>query len=318
MLEFAIELQYNAKLAIWLQIKRRMRVRALEINLPVSNDTGLPVVVACTDGTALVPAVVVWRMVGVVRECSVTAAISLDNLTVSYQRHPVLHHVNGCFEQGSLTAVIGPNGAGKSTLLKSILRLMPCDGGDVIVDKAVKRIAYMPQQSSIDRQFPISVLDCVLLGYWKSVGVCKGMSASMAVRAEEALCAVGLEGFGQRPISALSVGQLQRVLFARIFLQDADLILLDEPFNAIDARTTEDLLAIVRGWQREQKTVIAVLHDYEQVRRVFPQTLLLARNVIAWGQTDAVLCEENLMRARRMAERIEDNAPVCTLDEPTR
>lgn len=241
-------------------------------------------------------------------------AISLENLTVSYRRHPALHHVNGCFEQGSLTAVVGPNGAGKSTLLKSILGLIRCDSGQIVAHTHVRRIAYLPQQAEIDCSFPITVRDCVLIGYWKEQGLWGGISKAMIARADEALAAVGLAGFSMRAISTLSVGQFQRVLFARILLQDAEVILLDEPFNAIDARTTSDLLAIIRQWHKEGRTVIAVLHDYEQVRRQFPQSLLLARNVVAWGDTADVLCEDNLIRARAMAEAVDESAPVCTVD----
>ncbi|MFL9927490.1 metal ABC transporter ATP-binding protein [Herbaspirillum lusitanum] len=243
------------------------------------------------------------------------AAISLQNLTVSYRRHPALHHINGSFARGSLTAVIGPNGAGKSTLLKSILGLVRCNDGQVVTHADVGRIAYLPQQAEIDRSFPITVQDCVMLGYWSRVGLWGGIDAGMVQRAQQALAAVGLEGFAGRPIASLSVGQFQRVLFARILLQDAQVILLDEPFAAIDTRTTSDLLRIIQSWHAEQRTVIAVLHDYEQVRRAFPQSLLLARNVVAWGDTGEVLCDENLQRARAMAEAVDEHAPVCAVGE---
>ena len=239
------------------------------------------------------------------------AVITLENLTVTYQRHPALHHVNGCFNKGSLTAVIGPNGAGKSTLLKSILGLVRINHGHVTTRPQRKCIAYLPQQADIERSFPISVLDCVLLGYWQRMGLFGRVDAVMHGRAFAALAAVGLEGFDQRPVGSLSAGQFQRVLFARILLQDAELILLDEPFNAIDARTTSDLLSIVQSWHAEGRTVIAVLHDYDQVRAQFPQALLLARNVVAWGATDAVLTTENLQRAKAMAEAQDDHAPIC-------
>jgi zinc/manganese transport system ATP-binding protein len=237
--------------------------------------------------------------------------ISIDNLTVAYRRHPALHHVNGVFEQGSLTAIVGPNGAGKSTLLKSILGLIRINSGRVVTVPQRKHIAYLPQQADIERSFPISVFDCVLLGYWQRVGLFGNVDLGMQERAHAALAAVGLDGFGHRPVGSLSAGQFQRVLFARILLQDAELILLDEPFNAIDAKTTSDLLAIVRSWHAEGRTVIAVLHDYDQVRAQFPQALLLARNVVAWGATDTVLTSDNLQRAKAMAEAQDDHAPIC-------
>jgi zinc/manganese transport system ATP-binding protein len=239
------------------------------------------------------------------------AVIALENLTVTYQRHPALHHVSGHFEKGSLTAVIGPNGAGKSTLLKSILGLIRINSGHVVTVPQRKRIAYLPQQADIERSFPISVFDCVLLGYWQRMGLFGRVDPAMHQRAYAALAAVGLEGFEQRPVGSLSAGQFQRVLFARILLQDAELIMLDEPFNAIDSRTTSDLLAIVQSWHAQGRTVIAVLHDYDQVRAQFPQALLLARNVVAWGETDTVLTPANLQRAKAMAEAQDDHAPIC-------
>jgi zinc/manganese transport system ATP-binding protein len=130
-------------------------------------------------------------------------------------------------------------------------------------------------------------------------------------RAQEALSAVGLEGFAHRPISALSAGQFQRVLFSRLLVQDAPVILLDEPFAAIDVRTTSDLLDLVRRWHGEGRTVIAALHDLEQVRAHFPQVLLLAREQIAWGRTDSALSPAHLLRARSMAERWDETADVC-------
>ncbi|PUA20243.1 metal ABC transporter ATP-binding protein [Glaciimonas sp. PCH181] len=239
------------------------------------------------------------------------SAVTLHNLTVAYRQHPALHHISGSFESGSLTAIIGPNGAGKSTLLKSLLGLVRIDGGHVDISVPRKRIAYLPQQAEIDRGFPISVLDCVLLGYWQRAGLFGGITQAMAVKADAALHAVGLEGFADRSIGSLSAGQFQRVLFARILLQDAELILLDEPFNAVDAKTTEDLLVIVQSWHAQQRTVIAVLHDNEQVRRYFPQAVMLARRLVAWGDTATVLTDEHLRLAKNMPEAQDPNAPFC-------
>ncbi|AMP01164.1 ABC transporter family protein [Collimonas arenae] len=242
-------------------------------------------------------------------------AIALHDLTVAYRRHPALHHISGRFEHGTLTAVVGPNGAGKSTLLKSLLGLVRIDSGEVEVNVARKRIAYLPQQAEIDRSFPISVLDCVFLGYWQKQGVFGGISQAMAARARDALLAVGLHGFEGRAVGSLSAGQFQRVLFARILVQDAELILLDEPFNAVDAKTTEDLLAIIHAWHVQQRTVIAVLHDHEQVRRHFPQALLLARRLVAWGDTAQVLTESHLHQAKHMPEATDPHAAPCQAKE---
>lgn len=242
------------------------------------------------------------------------AVLSLDNLTVCYDRHPAVHHLSGAFPDGSLTAIVGPNGAGKSTLLKAIMGLLPTTTGRIDrVALTRSDIAYLPQQAQIDRQFPITVLDVVLLGHWQRIGVLGGVTAGLQAKAVAALAAVGLADFQRRSIRSLSAGQFQRVLFARMLLQDARLILLDEPFTAIDARTTADLLDVVRGWHAEQRTVIAVLHDLEQVRTHFPETLLLARSGIAWGQTAQVLTPDNLRRARRMAEAWDESAPPCAV-----
>ena len=240
------------------------------------------------------------------------AAVRVVDLTVTHQRHPAVHHLSGELAMGSLTAVIGPNGAGKSSLLDALAGRLPLSSGRIeIAPELVGRVAYLPQQSQIDRSFPLGVLDLVSLGHWPRRGAFGAIDASLRERAREALASVGLSGFEKRRIGELSVGQFQRVLFARVLLQDAQLILLDEPFNAIDARTSADLLAVVRRWHGEARTVVAVLHDMELVREHFPQALLLAREPVAWGPTAQVLRAENLFRARQMAERWDETAPVC-------
>ncbi|MDB5850405.1 MAG: transporter, partial [Rhodoferax sp.] len=202
--------------------------------------------------------------------------VRLDNLTLSYRQHPALHHVSGQFLRGSLTAIVGPNGAGKSTLLKSLVGLVPCTPGCLAVAVPRERIAYLPQLAEIDRSFPMTVRDCVLLGCWPRQGAWGGVDAMQLQRIDQALLAVGLDGLGARPIGSLSSGQFQRVMFARLLVQDAELILLDEPFNAMDSKTTTALLALVRQWHGAGRTVVAVLHDDAQVRAHFPETLLLA------------------------------------------
>ena len=240
------------------------------------------------------------------------AAIKLHDLTVAYDRHPAIHHVSGEFLPGSLTAVIGPNGAGKSTMLKAIVGLLrPAEGRVELTGAKRQDIAYLPQQADIDRGFPITVLDAVMIGYWRRAGMLGGIDAELTRRALTALEAVGLSGFAERPIGTLSAGQFQRALFARVMLQDAPVILLDEPFAAIDARTTRDLLDLVRRWHGESRTIVAVLHDVEQVRENFPDAVLVARECVGWGPTAEVLTPENLLRARRMSEAWDDAASVC-------
>jgi zinc/manganese transport system ATP-binding protein len=237
------------------------------------------------------------------------AEIRIADLTVSHQRRPAVHHLSGRFAPGSLTAVVGPNGAGKTTLLRAIAGLHRPDGGRI--EGAAGQVALLPQQSSLDRSFPLTCLDAVLLGLWAETGAFRAISREGRARAEAALGAVGLDGFERRPVGSLSAGQFQRVLFARLLLQDAPVILLDEPFNALDARTSAELLAMVKRWHGEGRTVIAVLHDIELVRREFPETLLLARDCLGWGPTGEVLTAANRLRARMMAEAWAEQAEAC-------
>jgi zinc/manganese transport system ATP-binding protein len=238
------------------------------------------------------------------------AAIRFDDLTLGYGRHPAVHHLAGEIASGSLTAIVGPNGAGKSTLLKGVVgALRPLAGRISLAEKA--RIAYLPQAAELDRTFPLSVYDLVAMGLWRTSGLFGGIGRKDKAKIDEAIAAVGLTGFERRSIGTLSGGQMQRVLFARLLLQDASLILLDEPFTAIDAKTTADLLDLVRRWHDEERTVVAVLHDVDMVRRIFPETLLIAREAIAWGETGEVLNPENLLRARRMVEANDPFARAC-------
>jgi zinc/manganese transport system ATP-binding protein len=230
--------------------------------------------------------------------------VRFHDVTIAYNRHPAVRRLTGAFASGTLTAVAGPNGAGKSTLLKCIMGELPIAGG--LIQRqglSVRDIGYLPQVAEIDRRFPLTVSDVVILGAWRQAGSFRAISTESAKKAGEALSAVGLDGFASRQIGSLSVGQFQRVLFARLLVQDAAMILLDEPFSAIDARTTRDLLALVQNWHQEGRTVVAVLHDFEQVRAHFPQTLLLAREPVAWGATDTIMTEANLSKARNMAEQ---------------
>lgn len=243
--------------------------------------------------------------------------IEVRDLTVSYRHHPAVHHVSCRFEPGSLTAVIGPNGAGKSSLLDALTgRVQPSTGHVLTGGLPRDGLAYLPQQSGIDRSFPLGVLDVVMLGAWPRIGWFRGASAAQRRSALLALAAVGLAGFEQRLISELSVGQFQRVLFARVLMQDAPVILLDEPFNAIDTRTTVDLMRLVQHWHAEGRTVIAVLHDLAQVREHFPLTLLLARECVAHGPTQEVLVPRHLMRAQQMAEQWDEHADWCAAPAP--
>jgi zinc/manganese transport system ATP-binding protein len=241
-----------------------------------------------------------------------TAALRFQDLTLGYDRHPAVHHLDGAVERGALVAVCGPNGAGKSTLFKGVVGLLtPLSGGIDLNGCRVHDIAYLPQIADIDRSFPINVYDMVAMGLWRRAGLFGGIDRKAREEVHRAIGAVGLRGFEERTISSLSGGQMQRTLFARLLLQDASVILLDEPFNAIDAKTTADLLEIVRRWHGEQRTVMAALHDLDLVKANFPETLLLAREPVAWGRTPDVLTPENLLKARRMCEAFDTDAAEC-------
>jgi zinc/manganese transport system ATP-binding protein len=232
------------------------------------------------------------------------------DLTLGYNRHPAVHHLDGTVECGSLTAVVGANGSGKSTLMKGIVGVLKPMGGEIL-HRSGARIAYLPQQSELDRSFPARVFDLVSLGLWPRRGLLGRHTAEDRDAVAQALSAVGLEGFEKRPIDSLSGGQLQRALFARVLVQDAELILLDEPFNAIDARTVVDLVALIKRWHGEKRTIMVVVHDLNLVREHFPETLLLARRRVAWGDTREALKPENLLRARRFDEAWREDAPWC-------
>ncbi|TFJ94861.1 glutaredoxin [Platysternon megacephalum] len=243
--------------------------------------------------------------------------LTFRDVTLGYDRHPAVHHLSGNLRRGSLTALVGPNGAGKSTFFRGIVGfLQPLSGK---IERMVDRrdIAYLPQVTEIDRSFPVNVFDFAAAGLWSKIGALRGIDAASRTQIETALDALGLLGFERKPIGTLSGGQMQRLLFSRLILQDAHLIVLDEPFNAIDERTTADLVARIHAWHDEGRTVIAALHDLSLVRAHFPETLLLARRTIAWGPTETSLTEANLAAARRMSEAFDDHADACAHTTPS-
>jgi zinc/manganese transport system ATP-binding protein len=240
--------------------------------------------------------------------------IEFDNLTLAYQRHPALHHLCASIEQGSLTAVVGPNGSGKSTLLKLITGEIRPSSGHLHRDWERRDIAYLPQLARLDHGFPLTVRDFLLSGLWRELGAFRAPRASQLERLRQALAQVGLKDFDARHLGGLSGGQLQRVLFARLLLQDRPVVLLDEPFNAIDTKTAHDLLALISLWHGQARTILVVTHDLEQAHAHFPRTLLLARELLAHGPTQEVLTTRNLATARRMCEAFDAGAELCRRD----
>ena len=242
------------------------------------------------------------------------AALVIEDLTIAYHGHPAVHHVSGVFETGSLTAIVGPNGAGKSTLLGGIVGVQRFTQGRITRREDLCQpgsVALLAQLSGMNPDFPLRVLEVVAMGAWAKVGAFGAFDAPEHKAISAALKQVGLEGFEDRLVDELSVGQLQRVLFARLIVQDAPVILLDEPFSALDAATVRDLLAVTHQWHREGRTVIVVLHDLDMVRAHFPQTLLIARELVAWGPTHEVLTPENLLQADDRSLAWKDSASWC-------
>lgn len=226
------------------------------------------------------------------------AGIDLQGVRVRLGAQVALEDVTGRFASGSLTAVVGPNGAGKSTLLNVLAGLVrPIAGRVTCPARDRRRLAYLTQQADFDRDFPLTVAELAALGLWRRIGACRGMSRADATRVAGAVETVGLADLMHRRIGELSVGQMRRAFFARLLLQEAETILLDEPFAAVDARTVETLLRLIAGWHDQGRTVIAVVHDLPLVRTHFPSVLLLARRPIGWGDTAATLTEANLTLA---------------------
>jgi zinc/manganese transport system ATP-binding protein len=214
--------------------------------------------------------------------------ILLRDVTVRYGRHVAVEGLSGEFAAGSLTAVVGANGAGKSTLLAAIAGVLRLAGG--VIDRGARqRLSYLPQLATIDREYPLDVAELITLGGWREFGPFRAPPFTLKGLAAQAAERVGLAGRLARSVAELSVGELQRALFARLILEDAGILLLDEPFAPVDAATISVLLDQLERWHREGRTVIAVLHDLELVRARFPATLVLARRCLAWGPTEQAL-----------------------------
>ncbi len=229
--------------------------------------------------------------------------ISLKNLSVSYGPHPALQNVSGEFFAGSLTAVAGPNGSGKSTLLKVLAGVIkPSSGKIVFADGRKRAIAYLPQTSHMQREFPISVQELVLTGFYAEIGETGRVGAKRRDRAATALSDVGLSEYENRPVGELSGGEFQRALFARVIVQDAPIILLDEPFTAVDAETTSRLIRLLLKWHDEGRTVICVLHDLLMIRKYFPESMVLQGKCLGLGHTHKMFEQKLLSFDLDMAE----------------
>jgi len=214
--------------------------------------------------------------------------IRLDSVDLRHGSLTVVSDLSGTFQPGSLTALIGPNGAGKTTLLRALAGLHPPASGRIERNGLpASQVALLPQGSHLDRSFPITCRDVVALAA-PGLGSFRALGQRRLAAAAAALGRVGLAGLETRPVQALSAGQFQRLLFARTILQDAAVILMDEPFSAVDAATTRLLLAIILDWHVQGRTMIVVLHDMDLVRQHFPRTLMLTGEAPLWDSTAAV------------------------------
>jgi zinc/manganese transport system ATP-binding protein len=222
--------------------------------------------------------------------------ISCHDLTVSYEGHPAIHHISCHLEENHITAIVGPNGAGKSTLLKALLNLVKPDTGNVKLHNInYSDLAYLPQVTTINTLLPLQVLDVVCTGLLKDM--VSSLSDAVIEQAEESLTRVGLSGFSNRYITDLSKGELQRVMFAKIIVQKAKAIFLDEPFNAVDAKTTQDLLRVLQDLKKSGTTVVMVLHDLMQIEEYCDSAILLATELVSFGSIKQVLTKANIQTA---------------------
>ena len=228
--------------------------------------------------------------------------IAAKNISVSYDGNEAVTDVSFSFEPGSLIGVLGPNGAGKSTLMKAMLGLIPKDHGDVRIgtkniDEMRKKIAYVPQRSNIDWNFPIIVKDTVLLGTYPNVGLLRRPKKADKEWAMECLQKVEMEAFANRQIGELSGGQQQRVFLARALAQNADYFFLDEPFVGIDVSSEEVIIDILRQLKNAGKIVFVVHHDLSKVKSYFDELVLINKVLIDAGPVSEVFHSDNMAKA---------------------
>jgi manganese/zinc/iron transport system ATP- binding protein len=225
----------------------------------------------------------------------------VHDLTVAYERQPVLWNIDYVAPTGRLVAVIGPNGAGKSTLIRALLGLVPIATGEVEFfgqpfRQARSRVAYVPQRTTVDWDFPVTALDVVTMGLYGRLGWFRPVNASARKQALAMLERVGLAEFSGRQISQLSGGQQQRVFLARALVQDAELYLMDEPFAGVDAATERTIVNLLRDLRAAGRTALVVHHDLQTVREYFDDVLLLNTRVIATGPVETAFTDETLRR----------------------
>ena len=231
-----------------------------------------------------------------------TSPLAIRGLTVSYGEKPAVFSVDMTVEPGQMTAIIGPNGAGKSTMLKAALGIVTPVSGRVQVfgrplDHQRARIAYVPQRASVDWDFPTRVIDVVMMGLYRQLGLLGRIRGTHRRIARDCLDRVGMGEFADRQIGQLSGGQQQRVFLARALAQGADLYLLDEPFAGVDAATEKAIIGVLKGLRAEGKTVVVVHHDLATVRDYFDNVFLINTRKIAEGSVAEAFTPETLQAA---------------------
>lgn len=235
------------------------------------------------------------------RAARAASPLALRGVTVSYGTQPAVFSVDLTVRGAAMTAIVGPNGAGKSTLLKAALGIIKPLSGSVTVfgqplARMRDRIAYVPQRASVDWDFPVCVIDVVMMGMYRRLGLLRRVRGEDRARAMTCLARVGMTEFADRQIGQLSGGQQQRVFLARALAQEADLYLLDEPFAGVDAATEKAIIAVLKGLRDEGRTVVAVHHDLSTVPDYFDDVFLLNVEAIAHGPVEECFTEENLRR----------------------
>ena len=222
--------------------------------------------------------------------------LTAQNIVLGYNGTALCEPLDFHLEAGQICAVMGHNGAGKSTLVRTLLGIQPPLSGTVTWHGSLqKNIAYLGQSAMIDNHFPMRVKDAVTMGVWPQLGFWQAIDKSMADRVESALARTGLSHMADRPLFECSSGQLQRCFFARAIVQDAPIIILDEPFTAIDQTTESQLIDIITQWRQERRTLIIVLHDLSSVMGLADYCLLLGDGRGLFGKTDNVVTSENLI-----------------------
>ena len=226
-------------------------------------------------------------------------ALEIHDLTISYDKKPVLWGIDFELPTGKIVGIVGPNGAGKSTLIKAIMGLIPTDSGfiklfDQPLEEVRKRVSYVPQKESVDWDFPASVLDIVMMGRYAQIGLLKRPKKADKEAALRALRLVGMEAYKMRQISQLSGGQQQRVFLARALTQQADIYFMDEPFAGVDAATEKAIIKIMKELASSGKTIVVVHHDLQSVESYFDWLIMLNLRLVAAGPTEEVFTPEML------------------------